>query len=144
MSQGCLRDFFAIAIYQAGLTLWSYGVISNAAATAIHPDGTLGSGLSPATQKHFDNITVLDRSDTGDNQRFIAMNRGSGAISGDLGEQAGASYVLLSDPGAVMGVLVGVLKANHKSQHSLPPLVSNLTSLMDGLRMAVGGSSQPQ
>ena len=131
---GYLRDFYAIVLYQAGLTLWSFGVLSNAANTVMSPDGTVKSGSPPGLQKRVGNVAVLDGTDSSAVQRFIAMNRGQSAITSRTG-----SYTLLSDPGSVMGVLIDIFETNHKAQHSLPPLVSNLTSLMEGLRTAVSG-----
>ncbi|KAF1352590.1 hypothetical protein BDV97DRAFT_349879 [Delphinella strobiligena] len=135
MGQSCLRDFWAIAVYQAGLTLWSYGVIYNSTVVTAGTE----SGPSPSVRKRTESIAVLDGPHSSGVQRFIALNRGQGAIGGTAVEQANSHHVLLSDPGAVMGVLVELFKVNHRSQQSLPPLVSNLTSLMEGLQTAVTG-----
>lgn len=137
VGQGCLRDFWAIAVYQAALTLWSYGVISNAAAT----DNTSAiGGPSPIAAKRKETVFVLDGDDRSGTQRFIALNRGQGAINGSMGDKAGQSTVPLSEPGAVMGLLIDLFRMNHKTLSSLPPLVSNLASLMEGLQAAVTGS----
>lgn len=135
MGQGCLRDFWAIAVYQAGLTLWSYGVLYNSAVVTADT----GSGPSPPVRKRTENIAVLDGPHSSGVQRFIALNRGQGAIGSAAIGQADSRHVLLSDPDAIMGVLIELFKVNHRSQQSLPPLVSNLTSLMEGLQTAVTG-----
>lgn len=139
IGQGCLRDFFAIALYQAGLTLWSFGVISNAASMASnHSEMSMGNSRSSlGPPQHCDVIAVLDGPETAAVQRFVNLNLAQGAISGSLNNQMPGSYVLLSDTGAIMGVLIDIFNMNHKVQQAVPPLVSNLTSLMDGLRTAV-------
>lgn len=136
MNQGCLRDFFAIALYQAGLTLWSYGVISNAAVAATGLDTTTGRSFLSSTRRD-DSVALLDGPSSSAVQRFVALNKGQGAISGALNDLGVISTVLLSEPGAVMGVLMEIFRINHKMQQSLPPLVFNLTLLMEGLRTAI-------
>lgn len=136
MHQGCLRDFFAIALYQAGLTLWSYGVISNAAVAATGLDTTTGRSFLSSTRRD-DSVALLDGPSSSAVQRFVALNKGQGAISGALNDLGVISTVLLSEPGAVMGVLMEIFRINHKMQQSLPPLVFNLTLLMEGLRTAI-------
>lgn len=130
--QGCLRDFWAIVVYQAGLTLWSYGVISN----AIGP----GSAVLDA-QSRLEDIVMLEEAGTSITQRFIALNHGIAVISTSKAPQnennARGSWILLSEPGTVMGELIDLLRRNHQSQKALPPLVANLTELMEGLRAAV-------
>ncbi|KAL1305022.1 hypothetical protein AAFC00_003922 [Neodothiora populina] len=135
MGQGCLRDFWAIAVYQAALTMWTYGVITSSGDS--DPDGNARSIATPTSApKRADSIAVLDSNGSSGSQRFIAMNRGQGAITGYSNNER-KGMVLLSDPSAIMKALVELLEANHKMQHLLPPLVTNLASLMNGLQVAV-------
>ena len=127
---GSLRDFHAIALYQAGLVLWSYGVISNAALAETPVD--------TASYKRGESIAMLDEPDSNNAQRFINLNKGQPAIRKIVGEpNSTQSHVLLSDPGGVMGVLMDVFRMNGRPQRSPPPLVENLLELMEGLRLAV-------
>jgi hypothetical protein len=142
IATGCLRDFHAVALYQAGLALWSYGVISNAALTESALD-SIGSA-TPLTlnMRRGENVAMLDDSDgsgAAASQRFISLNKGQAAIKRALGDSSGGgtTCVLLSDPGAVMGVLMDVFRMNGRPSRSAPPLVDNLLELMEGLRVAV-------
>ncbi|KAG9844090.1 hypothetical protein KCU63_g10825, partial [Aureobasidium melanogenum] len=128
---GCLRDFHAIVLYQAGLALWSYGVISNAALTESALDS-----MSNASARRGESIAMLDETDSNGAQRFINLNKGQAAIKKAVGDHS-ASHVLLSDPAAVMGVLMDVFRMNGRPSRSAPPLVENLLELMEGLRLAV-------
>lgn len=97
----------------------------------------------PEAQNGLENIAMLDGPDTGVTQRFIASNLGMGAIGTSKNQEnrdLRASWIPLSEPGAIMGELIDLLKQNHKSQNTLPPLVANLTSLMEGLQAAVTSS----
>ncbi|GAB7351463.1 hypothetical protein MBLNU459_g2123t1 [Dothideomycetes sp. NU459] len=151
----CLRDFLAIAVYQASLALWSYGVVSNAA-VAVAAASSGSSSSSAKTQQAArppESVALLDESDSNGAQRFIALNRGQAAIRGPAAAAAAAAaagpmekaapgpHVLLTDPGAVMGVLMDILKANHKASQSRPNLVDNLLELMGGLKAAVSMGS---
>lgn len=130
---GCLRDFHAIALYQAGLALWSYGVISNAALTEAAMEF-----FSNAPSKRGESIALLDEADSNSAQRFVTLNKGQAAIRRVVGDPNSAdAHVLLSDPGGVMGVLMDVFKMNGRPPRSAPPLVDNLLELMEGLRLAV-------
>ncbi|KEQ67409.1 uncharacterized protein M437DRAFT_80055 [Aureobasidium melanogenum CBS 110374] len=128
---GCLRDFHAIVLYQAGLALWSYGVISNSALT----ESALDSMSNTSSVRRGESIVMLDEADNGA-QRFINLNKGQAAIKKAVGDPS-ASHVLLSDPAAVMGVLMDVFRMNGRPSRSAPPLVENLLELMEGLRLAV-------
>ncbi|THZ69977.1 hypothetical protein D6C85_06293 [Aureobasidium pullulans] len=128
---GCLRDFHAIVLYQAGLALWSYGVISNAALTESALDS-----IGNMSARRGESIALLDEADSNGAQRFINLNKGQAAIKKAVGDPSG-SHVLLSDPAAVMGVLIDVFKLNGRPPRSAPPLVENLLELMEGLRIAV-------
>ncbi|KAG9524419.1 hypothetical protein KCU93_g6231, partial [Aureobasidium melanogenum] len=128
---GCLRDFHAIVLYQAGLALWSYGVISNAALTEFALDS-----MSNASARRGESIAMLDETDSNGAQRFINLNKGQAAIKKAVGDPS-ASHVSLSDPAGVMGVLMDVFKMNGRPSRSAPPLVENLLELMEGLRLAV-------
>lgn len=138
IGSGCLRDFLAIAVYQAALALWSYGVISNAVVNGGSSDTWTGNGGSMKNQGRPDNVVLLDESDSNGAQRFIALNRGQAAIRGPSSDnKTPGPQVLLSDPGAVTGILMEILKVNHKSSQSRPNLVDNLLELMGGLKAAV-------
>ena len=103
------------------------------------------NGLGPA-----DSIVALNEVSDTTAQRFISLNKGRAAISSSVSVSASGptsgektSFAVLSDPGAVMYMLMELLKASHTSRQSRPPLVENLLELMGGLRAAVGGTGGP-
>lgn len=135
----CLRDFLAIAVYQAGLTMWSYDIISSASVSDHGAGVAAGMNFSESLGQT-DDIVLLDESNNHNAQRFIALNRGRAAIRVFPTERTLDSYVTLSDPGATMTVLMDLLKANHKSQQLLPPLLENLLMHIECLRVAAVGA----
>lgn len=130
-----LRDFAAVAVYQAGLAFWCYGVISNASASIGQGQS---QGLNQGMGDMQEPVVLLNEPGSTTAQRFIALNRGRPALASGNGEHR--SNALLSDPGSVMVALMDLLKASHKSRSSRPPLVENLLELMRGLKTAVTGA----
>lgn len=134
-----LRDFAAVAVYQAGLAFWTYGVISNATVGTWDTTPGGGGGGGGSDGRGADETVTLNELGTQAAQRFIALNRGKPAIVSGVGESR--TQALLSDPAAVMDALMDLLMANHKSRQARPPLVANLLELMRGLKGAVVGGS---
>lgn len=139
-----LRDFYAIALYHAGLTLWAYGILSNevnrSSEKRSRSFSTSGPGVSlPQTQ----DVVFLDGIESADTQKFIALNRATPVIrrrsspfnkdTNDTGEA-----LSLADPRAVMETVMNVLQQNHCTVNGkiVPPLVENLTHLMQDLSKA--------
>ena len=134
--QGRLKDFYAMALYQAALTLWVFGVINIA---------TGQSHSSPYGRE----LVYLDAADTLHIQRFIGLGQGVPAINGSaLGGEAGgtqtaprapipATPVLLDNPQRCMQVINNVLSANHSASRTsngyVPALVENVGRLIDEL-----------
>ena len=155
---GLLRDFYAVALYHAGLTLWAYGLLSKDVARALPQNKAYSETLSDkrssvSLSHHQHQETVcIDRRESPDTQKFIALSRAVPAIhrvSPDLhlhnnhGEQSiegveRQELVLLDDPKAVMETVISVLQNNHQLTHErlVSPLVENLIHLMRDLSRA--------
>jgi hypothetical protein len=137
-----LRDFYAIAVYFASLTLWAYGHVSSSRETLI------------ASSSHSSRTTLEKEGDS--NYRFFVIN--SEDISG--GRHAyisgryitpvltpvrssidsmiqgtyGGKLVRLDDPNAVLQVARDLYRSNFPVEgESLPPLVENMGNLMRDL-----------
>lgn len=125
-----LRNFYAIAVYHAGLTCWAYGLIS-LKNESRGSDAQRTHLNSPAT------TIWLDGPDTSDVRRFIALGRGSPSVGyRQSGEVPSTGIASLSDPVALMGVVLGILQNNIEQQTgsaSIPPLVENLIQLITDL-----------
>ncbi|KAF2029021.1 hypothetical protein EK21DRAFT_43882, partial [Setomelanomma holmii] len=129
-----LQDFYAISLYHAGLTLWAYGILTQRLHRTKKPCGR-DYDRRGITSDELD-IVFLDKAETGEKQKFIALNRGNPAITkrdnSASVDRSSLEAVSLNDPKRVMETVVGVLQFNHRA-HTVPPLVENLTRLMDDL-----------
>jgi hypothetical protein len=72
-----------LTIFQAGLALWSYGVISNVALTETALD-------SIGNAKRGESIALLEETDSNGAQRFINLNKGQ--AKGLLATPAGVMF----------------------------------------------------
>ncbi|GME33920.1 C2H2 type zinc finger domain protein [Neofusicoccum parvum] len=146
-----LRNFSAIAVYHASLALWTYGIIKQATANAAvsatctsFPGGNAGGMDSNL------GAVWLEGPETPDVQRFVTLGRGKPMISARGTSSSAAELVPLSDPEAVMNVVLDTLRRNFgvtgpgemAEQESatglLPPLLENLVQLMRDLGKAAG------
>lgn len=106
------RDFNAIALYYASLTLWVYGLSAEAAASGTRQ-------------------VVLNEAEDQDSKSFLSGGLGAPVLRvGTEGE-----VVELGNADAVLGVARGLYKSNFPvgEGESLPPLVENLSDLLRDL-----------
>ncbi|KAK5000649.1 hypothetical protein LTR66_000561, partial [Elasticomyces elasticus] len=126
-----IRDFRAVALYHASLACWAYGLIRVA-------EQRPRSSMQAPQQ---DQTVWLDDTETTAVQRFIGLDRGLPCLHDSPSETSRVSSAFLSDPSAVMELIIGILQDNHKTDSgSKPPLVENLIQLMGGLQTAAKGS----
>jgi hypothetical protein len=119
---GQLRDFYAVAVHHAILTLWAYGVIYR----ANHRQPTLPA---PFSQEQI----YLDDSDTTSMQRFINFGQGKPVIRGSAMRDSGTESPV-EDVRACMGTAQEVLRSNFRDgADALPPMVENLCQLITQL-----------
>ncbi|KAG2001420.1 hypothetical protein GB937_010154 [Aspergillus fischeri] len=121
-----LRDFMAIALYHASLTLWAYGVVF------FHNMDNHSQQLAGPTLQH---KIWLDGVESEDIQCFITLHRGIPVLQG-LGHAE--ETVFVGDPQAVLETMIKVMQQNHHHETSTqtPPLVDNLVHLLEKLRDA--------
>lgn len=131
-----LRDFQAICLYHAGLTFWTYAIVSASAREnrGYSSERQLLQGSSTTTASE---IVWLDGDDCPATQRFIALNRGTPAVN-DLAakhEMRNMSPIYLNNPKAIMDMCIRLLKLNSPlAEDGTPlPLVDNLSQLMHDL-----------
>lgn len=112
---GQLKDFNAVAVQQAALVLWAYGVAGGAS-----------HGQGPAAQLE---AVYMDGPETGATQRFVSFGQGQPMVSGPVVRDA-VTEARVEDPQACMGVVQDILHANFKDgTESIPPMVANLHTL---------------
>jgi hypothetical protein len=147
---GMLRDFPAVALYHAGLTLWAYGLLS---VEIDRPhrltQRTLSTGaidFANVNSKGDAGIAIIDEEESAATQKFIGVSRATPAIrSRDAGKhsqstngEGGDALVFLDSPTMVMQAVISVLQRNHGAARgrSISGLVENLTRLMYDLSYA--------
>jgi len=119
---GLICDFAAIAVYQASLAFWSYGIITRS--------------TEPSPLSSHSVTAWLDGADDNGVQRWIINGKGNAAIKSTasvIGQSDVAAFV--SNPDEVVVAIVGAMRKNHNDSRS-PPLVDNLINMMEGLRKA--------
>jgi len=121
LRQGLICDFAAIAVYQASLAFWSYGIITRAT--------DAGPQLS-------NSITAwLDSADDTGVQRWIINGKGNAAVHAWVGNPPSDGLAIVGSPDDVVAAVVQVMRRNHIDSRA-PPLVDNLINIMEGLRKA--------
>ncbi|KAI7617631.1 hypothetical protein KC343_g9404 [Hortaea werneckii] len=127
-----LRDFYAVAVYHAALTMWVYGMVASNSGFQSGEDALqntsshLPSG-GPRGAPH--QQTALDGSDEKALKAFTLLGQGMPGIN-DLN----GNFVPLLNCKAIMSVATALLHNNFpQSVHGLPALVANLASLLTEL-----------
>jgi hypothetical protein len=118
---GLICDFAAIAVYQASLAFWSYGIITR----ATEPGPMLDNSIT----------AWLDGADDHGVQRWIVNGKGNAAIRTFTGKPPAEGAALVTNPDETVLSLVTAMRRNHNEARS-PPLVDNLINIMEGLRKA--------
>jgi hypothetical protein len=119
---GLICDFAAIAVYQASLAFWSYGIITR--------------GVEQGMRSN-DNMTAwLDGEDDNSVRRWINNGKGHAGIRTWTGNPSTEITVMVSNPDDIVAAVVAAMRRN-QSETRNPPLVDNLINIMEGLRKAV-------
>lgn len=148
-----LRDFYAVAVHHAALTLWVYGMVTSNTTRQSGLQTPLGL-KSKSTPQHstilpadFSRQKVyLDAEDDKPVRAFTQLGRGVPGLQHlppakngvaearpDLAGNAGSFCALYNSKG-VMSVAASTLRGNFpQTKQGLPPLVENLANLMDEL-----------
>jgi hypothetical protein len=144
-----LRGFESIALYQATLVLWVYGVLQCAVVPTIsskekaslnHP-ASLTVGASNecllSRQSEDERRILLDGPVTTDVKRYVELGRGAPGLSLERSDHQTTQFCDLRNLQSVMAVGVSVLESNYTSnsgkEKSLPPLPGRLRDLMQAL-----------
>lgn len=134
-----LRDFYAVALYHATLTLWVYGMVTSNAArrSRVH---TPTPGARPTSRP--DDTTIPDVMIDGDDGRAAKAFRhlGHGRPCLTISQASpGTEVCPLQNPSGVMILAAEILQGNFpKGASRLPPLVENLVNLMTDLSKLSG------
>ncbi|KAF3393358.1 DNA-binding protein creA [Talaromyces pinophilus] len=141
-----LRDFAAVALYHAGLTLWAYGtirrgpnpqqppILSSTPTLDIQQQGAIAPlPLYSRDPMDLDPIKVyLDGEQADDVNRYIALERGTPVLQGFEGD---AMPVHIYHPQAILDLMIRLMEQNYRWKPSQqPPLVANLIHLIERQR----------
>jgi hypothetical protein len=135
-----LRRFNAMAVYFAGLTLWTYGLLSAAKnAGGPHPNGGdhMDKNNQEDGQPNSTNFVVVDGEETRETRAFLQFSRGAPALShnGDPSE-----VEPLSNPSNILMIARNVFRDNFPVRSEpLPPLVESLENLLRDLGSGPAG-----
>ncbi|KAI7354837.1 benzoate 4-monooxygenase cytochrome-like protein P450 [Hortaea werneckii] len=127
-----LRDFYAVAVYHAALTMWVYGMVASNSGLQSGEDASLNTstylpsgGPCGAPRQHI----ALDGSDEKSLKAFTLLGQGVPGIHDLNGD-----FVPLLNCKAIMSIATALLHNNFpQSIHGLPALVANLASLLNEL-----------
>ncbi|KAK2592892.1 hypothetical protein QQS21_009424 [Conoideocrella luteorostrata] len=118
---GHLKDFYAVAVHHASITLWTYGVVTRANRRQY-------VSLQFAAESIY-----LDGADTVAIQRFIGFEQGRPLIQGPS-IRGTAQEASLHDPRACMDISQDILRKNFTQvAEEMPPIVENLIQLIKQL-----------
>ena len=150
-----LRRFSAVAVYFAGLTLWTYGLLSTAThAASANPNlgdhmGENGGGGQNNNSNNKNNnqagegfnqadLVMVDGEETRATRTFLNLGRGAPGLShnGDAADGVAS----LSDPSMILTIARGVFRDNFPVRNEpLPPLVESLENLLRDLASGPAG-----
>ena len=144
-----LRDFAAVALYHAGLTLWAYGTVRrgpnlqqppmiSSASNIDMQQSTATAPLPPYSRDSMDLDPIkvyVDGIQADDVNRYIALERGTPVLQGFEGD---AMPVHIYHPQAVLDLMIRLMEQNYRWKFSQqPPLVANLIHLIERQRDGV-------
>lgn len=127
-----IRDFVAVALYHASLTIWAYGIASRMVDFGnARPHSA--STRPPRTPLESHRV-LLDGEENDDIRRYIALERGTPSLQS---AQRNTPPISLNNPRAVLEIVIGVMGRGYdSSSEQKPPLVENLLYLIERLRDA--------
>jgi hypothetical protein len=146
-----LRDFYAVATYHATLVLWVWGMVTSGSSRQSGIATPIGTGMPqrPTLQSNFTMSkshakVVLDGAESKITKAFVQLGHGTPGLqnairpANEMMEARPSStsevFCSLFDSRGVMTIAAGVLKSNFPhTKGSLPPLVANLSNLLDEL-----------
>lgn len=120
-----LREFFAIVVYQAGLTLWVYGLLSKTMRKQPLP-----TTIAQVREESDESNVLLDGSECAVSTAFISFGNGNPGIT--FGQKK--KFCPLTDISTIMKIACDIFRENFGIETAtLPPLLESLISLMTDL-----------
>lgn len=134
-----LRDFYAIAVYFAALTMWTYGHLS--AYPARNSSKAAKSMDQPSASQDSSSMVIINCDESPKTCAFIAGRNDRPALSTvifkpeiEKDDTNSEMVIMLSDPNAVLKLARDLYRRNFPFHDGpLPPLVENMGNLMRDL-----------
>ncbi|TQN68654.1 Nicotinate catabolism cluster-specific transcription factor [Colletotrichum shisoi] len=129
-----LREFNAIAVYFACLTLWAYGLLS-CSLSRQSSDQEMGHGTGRKPNSEY---ILMDSEENRETRAFLQLNRGVPGLT--LNGDPADGVESLSNPNVVLSVARDILRNNFPVvSEPLPPLVESLKRLLQDLGSGAAG-----
>jgi hypothetical protein len=136
-----LRDFYAIAVYFASLTIWAFGHLTSSKATINSPQNRNNCSSQDSEVNDSGTFAVINREENPATRSFIAGRQITPvlttAISNKSFTAAGSNsdtLVRLNNTNAVLQMARDLYRGNfHFGDEPLPPLVENMGNLIRDL-----------
>ncbi|OLN85754.1 C2H2 finger domain transcription factor sebA 2 [Colletotrichum chlorophyti] len=130
-----LRDFNAIAVYYACLTLWAYGLLCCSASRHGSDQETGGGGGGRRLGSAY---ILVDSEENRETRAFLQLDRGIPGLTRNGNPDDGVES--LSNPSAVLSIARDIYRHNFPVvSEPLPPLVESLKSLLQDLGSGAAG-----
>ncbi|TDZ29482.1 Nicotinate catabolism cluster-specific transcription factor [Colletotrichum spinosum] len=126
-----LRDFNAIAVYFACLTLWAYGLLSCSASRH-------GSDQEASSGRPTSGLILMDSEENRETRAFLQLDRGIPGLT--LNGNPADGIESLSNPSVVLSICRDIFRNNFPVvSEPLPPLVESLRNLLQDLGSGAAG-----
>ncbi len=139
MRPASLRNFNAVTVYLASLTLWAYGMLSS---NGDHGRGAVtgdrGHGSKPSPRI----LVLLDGEENQETKAYLQLGRGIPGLTDPGGAQGGVEF--LANPGVALVIAQDLLQDNFPVRgEPLPPLVESIGKLLRDLGSGPTGTGKP-
>ncbi|KAI6760321.1 hypothetical protein HG530_009181 [Fusarium avenaceum] len=138
-----LQNFYAVATYHAGLTLWTYSTLGNRSLTQAEIVSSDRSSRNSSTDNSSTTPVMLDGEENDDVRAFCTLGHGTPGLSHPAYAGVKGAFITLADSMLTMQLAADTLLGNLLStDHASPLLVGNLIDLMEDLGSLIGHSGR--
>ena len=139
MPPASLRNFNAVTVYLASLTLWVYGLLSS---NGDHGSGAVNGDRGQSSKPSPPSLVLLDGDENRETKAYLQLGRGTPGLAHPGGAQGGVEF--LTNPGVALVVAQDLLQDNFPVRgEPLPPLVESIGKLLRDLGSGPTGTDRP-
>ncbi len=139
MPPASLRNFNAVTVYLASLTLWVYGLLSS---NGEHGSGSVNGDRGHGSKSSPGSLVLLDGDENRETKAYLQLGRGIPGLAHRGGAQGGVEF--LTNPGVALVIAQDLLQDNFPVRgEPLPPLVESIGKLLRDLGSGPTGTGRP-